>query len=421
MNIVMMTNTYYPFVGGVEKSIRSFSRALQRQGHAVLVVTAQKGAEKNENPPVFTVPAIQKFNGTDFSVKLPISGDLNERLEDFKPHIIHTHHPFLIGGTALRAAARFGIPSVFTFHTYYEKYTHYVPGDSPALKRFVVALSTGYANLCSQVIAPSQGVANTLRQRGVDVPIAVIPTGVEEHFFDLDDGHTVREEFGISPHAFLAGFISRLAEEKNVDFLTEAVSQWLKFNPESHFLVAGDGPSRKNMEKQFLAKGVSERVHFTGMVTGERLKQCFGALDVFTFASQSETQGMVLAEAMACGKPVIALEGTGVNDVVNNGENGILVKQQEVGAFADALTTYQGYTAEVKKQYCEQARKTGESLSQTNSVDALLGVYESTQRSNRRNKAIEDSLWDISRRRFKTEWEIVTNVAESFAEAVTKK
>jgi glycosyltransferase involved in cell wall biosynthesis len=160
MKILMMTNTYKPIVGGVERSVETFTEEYRSNRHRVIIVAPQfKNIPKDETD-VIRVPAIQNFNGTDFSVQVPIPGVLSRALMGLRPDIVHAHHPYLIGDTALRVAAKHKAPFVFTYHTFYERYTHYVPGDSPVLKRFVIALSTGFANLCNMVFAPSQSVAN---------------------------------------------------------------------------------------------------------------------------------------------------------------------------------------------------------------------------------------------------------------------
>ena len=105
------------------------------------------------------IPAIQNFNGSDFSVALPVSGLLSDTLDAFQPDIVHAHHPFLLGMTALRIARYRQLPLVFTHHTLYEQYTHYVPGDSPVLQRFAIQLVTRYANLADRVFAPSESIA----------------------------------------------------------------------------------------------------------------------------------------------------------------------------------------------------------------------------------------------------------------------
>lgn len=179
MNILMVTNTYTPHVGGVAKSVATLTESYRQLGHRVLVIAPEFENMPEYETDVIRVPAIQNFNGSDFSVRLPIPGYVSVSLDEFCPDIVHSHHPFLLGHAALLVAASFDVPLVFTHHTMYEQYTHYVPLDSPQLKRFVVQLATGYANLSDRVIAPSQSLAKILKERGVETTIEVIPTGVD--------------------------------------------------------------------------------------------------------------------------------------------------------------------------------------------------------------------------------------------------
>ncbi|MBS1220006.1 MAG: glycosyltransferase, partial [Proteobacteria bacterium] len=162
MNIVMLTNTFTPHVGGVARSVESFAEEYRKRGHRVLVVAPEFSDMPLEEVDVVRVPAIQNFNASDFSVALPVPSRLAETLDDFRPDIVHSQHPFLLGMTAVRIARYRQLPLVFTHHTLYEQYTHYVPGDSPALKRFVIELATRYANLCDQVFAPSESIRDLL-------------------------------------------------------------------------------------------------------------------------------------------------------------------------------------------------------------------------------------------------------------------
>ncbi|HEY6131644.1 MAG TPA: glycosyltransferase, partial [Halioglobus sp.] len=139
MNIVMLSNTYAPHVSGVARSIEAFARQYRTFGHQVLIVAPEFNQHQSEKD-VVRIPAIQNFNGSDFSVVLPVTGLLGDTLDAFQPDIVHAHHPFLLGMTALRIARYRQLPLVFTHHTLYEQYTHYVPGDSPVLRRFAIQL-----------------------------------------------------------------------------------------------------------------------------------------------------------------------------------------------------------------------------------------------------------------------------------------
>ena len=167
MNIAMFTNTYLPHVGGVANSVRRLTEDCRERGHHVCVVAPEFPDMPDEEKEIIRVPAIQNFNGSDFSVSLPAPFLLSETLDEFKPEIIHTHHPYLLGDTALRVSANRDLPLVLTYHTMYERYTHYVPGDSPRFKRFVIELASGFANLCDHVIAPSESIAQILKERNI--------------------------------------------------------------------------------------------------------------------------------------------------------------------------------------------------------------------------------------------------------------
>ncbi len=228
MNILMMTNTYAPHVGGVARSVEAFSRQYRAMGHKVLVIAPEFEGVPEDKEWVIRVPAWQRFNGSDFSVVLPIFGLLRDVIKDFKPDITHSHHPFLIGSTALRVANLYRTPHVFTHHTMYEQYTHYIANDSRKLKRFAIELATHYANLCDHVFAPSDSTAQILKSREVSTQISVIPTGVELEKIQLGDGSGFRMMMGIPAEAFVVGHLGRLASEKNLHYLAEAMALFLR-------------------------------------------------------------------------------------------------------------------------------------------------------------------------------------------------
>src|SRR5690606_20017087 len=179
MNIVFLTNTYLPHVGGVARSVSAFAETYRSLGHKVLIVAPEFAETMPDEVDVIRVPALQNFNASDFSVALPIPTGLSDDVKAFGADIIHTHHPFLLGMTAVRLARFLNLPLVFTHHTLYEQYTHYVPGDSQAFKTFIIELATRYANLCDHVFAPSESIADLIIERGVTKPVSVIPTGVD--------------------------------------------------------------------------------------------------------------------------------------------------------------------------------------------------------------------------------------------------
>lgn len=428
MNIVMLSNTYAPHVGGVARSIEAFSRQYRQLGHKVLVVAPEFDNMPAKEQNVLRIPALQHFNGSDFSMVLPVSGLLTDRLDAFQPDIVHAHHPFLLGMTALRIARYRQLPLVFTHHTLYERFTHYVPGDSPALRHFAIELATRYANLADRVFAPSESIAALLGKRGVQTPIDIVPTGVELARFSQGNGIGFRQQLGIPGQAFLVGHLGRLAPEKNLSFLAKSVSQFIgkhiagkgevKSCPEIHFLVVGAGPSEANIRNIFTEAGLAKRLHIVGVLTGQTLADAYHAMDVFAFSSTSETQGMVLTEAMAAGKPVVALDAPGAREVVQDTCNGRLLKEQTTSAFAAALQWVAEQPPEKKQVLTQSARDTAKQFSMTNTAALALHCYADLCNQKIPVHQQEDHKWIQLLHLIKTEWEIIEGVAGAASDSL---
>ncbi len=420
MKIVIMTNVYTPFVGGVERSVQTFAGEYERMGHEVLIVAPEfKGRPADENN-VIRLPAIQNFNHTDFSVQLPIPSHLNSALRKFAPDLVHSQHPFLIGDTALRVAARLGVPLVYTFHTFYEEYTHYVPADSRALKKFVIALTAGYCNLADLVFAPSRSAARVLRARGVTAPMKIVPTGIDVKTFSAGDRRRVRAELGIGEKDFVLGTVSRLAKEKNLDFLVRVVADFLESNPGGRFILIGAGPLEEAIASWFAVRGLSRRIHNLGILERRELGDAYCAMDAFLFASETETQGIVIAEAMAAGVPVVALEATGVSDVVVDKINGRRVWTKEPSAFLAAIQWLAGLDNGERARLCAAARATGEQFSKETCASRALLFYQDVLAIKRRRPRPRQNPWEEAKRSIRAEWEIVRNMASATREAIRR-
>jgi 1,2-diacylglycerol 3-alpha-glucosyltransferase len=405
MRICMMTNTFTPHVGGVARSVESFTEAYRRLGHEVLVVAPVFEGAPSREEGVIRVPAIQHFSGSDFSIRITVPGFLKLDLDSFRPQLFHSHHPFLLGGTALCEAAARRVPLVFTHHTMYEQYTHYVPGDSPPMRAFMIELATGYANLCDRVIAPSESVAEIIRARGVTTPIDVIPTGVDIGKFANGDGVDFRRHLEIPADAFVIGHVCRMAPEKNMGFLTAALCAHLRSSREAHVLIVGSGPSEPEVRDAFAESGLGDRVHF---------------MDVFAFASKSETQGMVLAEAMAAGVPVVGVDAPGVREVVRDEKNGRLLFSEDPDDFAAALAWVEARSTSERHALVSGALETAQTFSMELTAQAVLASYRAVlEAQGPPASAADDSAWSIALRKLEAEWEIWSNVARAANAALT--
>lgn len=422
MKICMMTNTYLPHVGGVARSVSTFAEEYLRLGHDVLVVAPTfDGDPLPEKSEAFVerVAALQNFNGSDFSVRLPLAAALSDRLDAFKADIIHAHHPFLLGDSALRVAMNKNVPIVFTHHTRYEDYTHYMPFESEALKEVAKTLPTHFANLCDGVIAPSESIARLLRRRGVKSPISVVPTGIDVEGFASANGVHFREKFKIPKSAIVIGHVGRLAAEKNMPFLFEGVAAAMKQAPETWFLVVGDGPEKAMLTEVLTRDNLQDRLVMAGKQTGRALQSAYRAMDFFAFASTSETQGMVVAEAMAAHLPVVALNAPGVREVVTDGENGFLLPPKASSEeFAAALVRLAVDPAQ-REILAKAASATAQKYSRERSARRALAFYDKVRRLTRRERILNHlDPWSTIVHRIGLEWDLLSTRTQTIAAAV---
>ncbi len=423
MNICMFTNTYLPHVGGVARSVSFFTQDLRNGGHCVLVVAPTfPGYEEHDRSDrdIFRVPAIQKFNGSDFSVRIPSPFIVDEKMDSFEPDIIHSHHPYLLGDAALRAARRRNLPLIFTHHTLYEQYTHYIAKNPDTMKRFATFLSTNYANLCDRVVAPSLSIQKLIETRGVRVPIFEIPTGVDVSFFAAGNGKSFREKHGIDPQSFVIGHLGRLAPEKNLTYLAAAVARAMQANTRSRFLVVGSGPSQEEIAAIFDQSGLGQRLVMAGQLTGQALADAYAAMNLFAFASTSETQGMVLTEAMAAGVPVLAIDAPGAREVVDNGVNGCLLPCDASQAqFAEVLSWAMAEPEKIA-DWVDAARRTAKTFARDRSARKMLRLYADAvgaRIEEGKFKTADLDVWDKFLLACRAEWDLVTEMTETIIQA----
>lgn len=413
----MFTNTYLPHVGGVARSVSTYEEEFRRRGHDVRVVAPQFEGAMESTEFVLRIPAIQHFNGSDFSVQLPQPGLIAEYLDEFQPQIIHSHHPFLLGDSALRAAWTRRLPLVFTHHTLYEQYTHYVPLDSEALQRVAIQMATEYCNLCTHVIAPSESIAELLVQRQVTRPISAIPTGIDLERFGDGDGRRFRERYNIPPAALVIGHVGRLAAEKNLAFLSRAVGEFLARHPDAFWLVVGTGESAAAIEATVAELANPRQLIMAGSQTGQELVDAYTAMDLFAFSSQSETQGMVLAEAMAARTPVVALDGPGVRDVLNDVSGRMLPGNANESTFADAIQEMTHDRAALARRG-EIARQSVRTFGLDVCADRILELYEQLVEEHSQREDADPGPWDRLLGRLEIEWNLLIEKTSALAAAV---
>lgn len=335
MKIAMMTNNYKPFVAGVPISIERLTESLRKQGHQV-VVFAPSYAGQQEEEDVVRYRALLKGVACGFSVPDSLDPVIERKFREGNFDVIHVHHPMMIGNMARYLSRKYQVPMVFTYHTRYEQYLHYI--GLAAFKEIMPAYTRYFTKGCDLVIAPTAHMKRHLSEIGVETRIDVLPTGLKDDSFapDKEKAKEIRKKMaGERKYLFLC--VARLAKEKNIDFLIRCMKMRKdKCGADFKLMLVGEGPYRKQLEELTEDLGLTEEIIFTGSVPNEEIKNYCHAGDLFLFASESETQGIVLLESMAAGTPVLAVKATGTEDIVIDGINGYMTSASE-NEFTDKL------------------------------------------------------------------------------------
>jgi glycosyltransferase involved in cell wall biosynthesis len=335
MRIGLFTNNYLPFRGGVTTAVETLRQGLEAQGHRAWVFAPASSTPHDDPAFVFRYPSVPAPTYPGFALPLPFSRRWSRAALELDLDIFHAQHPFLLGVTARRLARSQGRPLVFTYHTRYEKYAHYVPLPEPLVASLAIRLASRFASAADLVIAPSAGIAESLADLGVRAPIAVIPTGVPLELFRPGDRGEARRSLGLDEGAPLCLYVGRLDREKSVERVIDAFGSIALAVSGARLLLVGQGSHEAALKRLAAASPASEAIRFAGSVARDELPPYYQAADLFLFSSETETQGLVLAEAHACGLPAVAVRASGVDEVVRDGETGLLTKA-DVEDLADA-------------------------------------------------------------------------------------
>jgi 1,2-diacylglycerol 3-alpha-glucosyltransferase len=319
VKIAIFTEVYRPIVNGVVRSVDSLAEQLRVLGHDVFTFAPHipKGAERIGQ--VFRMPSLPLPARTEYRLTLPLVARRNKVKFLSQCDIIHSHSLFITGWMAsYYARRRFRIPFVYTYHTMLDSYAHYSPLGQRITSQLTRELTRAYANAADAVIVPTRAVASQLRSQGVQVPVCVVPTGVDIAAFAAVDprlGNALRDKLGIDPEAPLLLLVSRLAQEKNVPLALESLAELRQRLPDAQMLLVGSGPLENQLKAQVREMGLGAAVHFVGLVQHAEIPAFYAAADAFVFPSVTETQGLVLAEAFAAGLPVVALDNAQTREV----------------------------------------------------------------------------------------------------------
>ncbi len=326
----MISDVYYPRVNGVSTSIDTFREIFRHHGHSVTLIAPQYGLDDEPEADVIRIPA------------KPVPFDPEDRLMSWRhisrrgdtlPHagfdLIHIQTPFVAHYFGVRLAKRLGIPCIETFHTHFEEYFyHYIPFVPKRTLRMLARMMT--RRQCTAVdalVVPSRAMAKVLGGYDIKKVPRIVATGIHLADFQSGDGVRFRKKHRIPSSRPTLIHVGRLALEKNIEFLIAVLAHAKKLLPEIQMVIAGEGPAKPALERLARRLGVREDLHFVGYQSrAGDLQDCYAAGDVFVFASNTETQGLVLLEAMALGVPVVSTAVLGTEDIVGPGRGALLAK-----------------------------------------------------------------------------------------------
>lgn len=332
LKIAIFSEIYLPTINGVVVSIQTFKKELEKRGHTIYIFAPENKNYKDEKN-VFRFPSFEIPKLNFYPVAFPwvkyssFSGKWFEIASSCD--LVHSQHLFTMGNLGLRTARKAKIPIVYTYHTLIADYVHYVPLVGSIFKSYIIHLSRKYCNAVDQVVTPSQPMKKKLIEYGVKTNIEPISTGVYLEKFTREDSTKFRTENNIAKEDKILLFVGRMAAEKNVEFLLKAFPKINERCPNTHLVLVGSGPDEKKYQNFAQKLPCFKKISFLGQRPKEETEKIFGYSDLYVFPSITETQGIVVVEAMAAGTVPVAINKLGPSEIIDSGINGYLSELDE--------------------------------------------------------------------------------------------
>ncbi|MGE5371827.1 MAG: glycosyltransferase family 4 protein [Solirubrobacterales bacterium] len=383
MRIGLFSDSYTPYTSGVVTSIQTLKAELTARGHDVHVFAPEYPNHMETETNIHRFFSVPAPTNPDFTLPVPISPRMTALVKRLRLDVIHVHSPFLLGQMGMRCANRWDIPLVFTYHTKYDQYVHYFPLAQDLARDLTIRYSRYFCGKCDLVIAPSTDIESVIRGYGIRTTVRVVPTGVDTDKYTAGDPDWLRQRFHIEPDRKICLFVGRLSPEKNLAFLIEAMAR-VKAREKVTLVLTASGPMERELRQLAAAQGMVEGTDliFTGFLNDEELVNAYAGSDLFTFASVTETQGVVLVEAMASGLPIAAVEASGTRDMVQNGSQGILTPV-DLDQFTEAIIRLLSDSA-LREQMAAAGVQRAQALSAQGMAEKLENEYTRLIERNKR-------------------------------------
>ncbi|WP_419513956.1 glycosyltransferase family 4 protein [Lactobacillus kimbladii] len=324
MNIGIFTDSYFPQLSGVATSIKTLKDALEKQGHNVFIFTTtdphiKKGTVEAN---IFRFSSVPFISFTDRRVAFRGFFEATKVAREVKLDIVHTQTEFALGMIGKYVAHQLKIPAIHTYHTMYEDYLHYVLNGHLLRPYHVKQFTNAYLKNMDGVIAPSKRVEALLKRYRVNIPMRVIPTGVDINSLNKPETVDVRKELDIPDDVPVLLTLSRVAEEKKIDRILNAMPEILDEFPQTRLVIAGDGPDMEVLQEQVERLTLEDSVIFTGDIPHDDVGSYYKMADLFVSASDTETQGLTYIEALASGTRCVVYDTDYTEHVFDDEEFG---------------------------------------------------------------------------------------------------
>jgi len=383
MRIAIFTDTFPPQTNGVAHSVLQTGKKLAQRNHQVIIFATSKTGKKYldkdiPNLDIITLSSLPALVYPNERITVPL-GNIKKKLTEFNPEIIHVHTPFGAGWMAVAGAKNLDIPLVGTHHTFFDHYLKYIKIDFNWMKKFSWKFTVAFYNKCHVIISPTESLSGSLSDAGVHKKLAVVSNSIDTNLFrPAPDELSVRKSkrtHNIPGKAVV--YMGRLAYEKSIDKVIDAFALAKSEIPDLSLILIGDGPVRKDLEKQTKKLGILDSVIFTGFLYKEDLVKALWAGDVFITASKSENMPLSLIEAMATGLPMVAVKEKGIAEMIIDGVNGYFAKTDDSNDIAEKLLLILQNNKK-RESFAKESRSIALGYSEEVIMETLENLYKET-------------------------------------------
>ncbi len=375
LRVGLFSNIYRPIISGVVNSIDLLRKELLNQGHCPFVFAPRVPGYRDAHSGVWRFPSVGLSRRVNYPLAVPCWPPTHYAISQSRLQVVHTHHPFWLGEVGWMWARIRKIPLVYTFHTQYEQYCHYLKLPQAPLRAATRWAVQSFARRCNLIIAPSPAIREVMHDLGIKTWTETLPNAIDlERFQGRRDRRALRQQLGWPQEAPIAIYAGRLGREKNLPFLLQAFTRV----PGACLAIVGDGPDLPALRQQAHELGVQERILFTGGASYPEMPDYYAAADFFCISSTTEVKPLVVLEALASRLPVVAVSACGTADTVSHGQDGLLTSER-LDDFALACSRLCD-DRKLRLDMSEEAGRSAQSYSIERYTNRLVELYREAAR-----------------------------------------